>query len=232
MSDRSTAALEVFGARDDHADAAADAIAEALAELGHKTFIATGGTTPGPVYDRLSRMNLDWASCTVAPTDDRFVDPASPDSNEPLLRGRLLVDHAAAATFAPLKGSGATPDDDAAAAEPRLRALLPSRAVLLGMGADGHFCSLFPDDPNLAARLDPSGDRLVVGVAMSSEKPCVPRISLTARAILETGLIVVFITGSAKRSVVERILSDASFSPPIAALLRQTRVEVRILWAE
>lgn len=232
MSERGGLVLEVFDSRHAHADAAADAIAEALAELGRKSFLATGGTTPGPVYDRISKMDLDWASCAIAPTDDRFVDPTSPDSNEPLLRGRLLVDHAAAATFAPLKGSAATPDEDAAAAEPRLRGLLPTRAVLLGMGADGHFCSLFPDDPDLAARLDPSGDRLVVGVAMSSEKPYVPRISLTARAILETGLIVVFITGAAKRAVVVRVLSDPAFSPPIATLLRQTLVEVRILWAE
>jgi 6-phosphogluconolactonase len=176
-------------------------------------------------------MDLDWASCAVAPTDDRFVDPASPDSNEPLLRGRLLVDHAAAARFVPLKGDGATPDEDAAAAEPALRALLPSRAVLLGMGADGHFNSLFPTDPDLAARLDPAGERLVVGVAMSSEKPYVPRISLTARALLETGLIVVFITGDEKRDVVERVLSEPGYTPPIAAILRQDEVGVRVMWA-
>ena len=223
--------LEAFDNRDAHADAAAYAIAEALAELGDKSFLATGGTTPGPVYDRISRMDLDWGSCTIAPTDDRFVDPKSPDSNEPLLRGRLMVDHAAAATFVPLKGAGATPDVDAATAEPTLRALLPSRAVLLGMGADGHFNSLFPTDPDLAARLDPAGDRLVVGVAMSSEKPYVPRISLTARALLETGLIVVFITGDDKRTLVERVLSDPTFNPPIATILRQDKAAVRVMWA-
>jgi 6-phosphogluconolactonase len=223
--------LEIFDDRETHADAAADAIAEALAELGDKSFLATGGTTPGPVYDRISRMDLDWASCTVAPTDERFVDPTSPDSNEPLLRGRLLVDQAAAARFVPLKGRGATPDEDAARVEPALRAMLPSRAVLLGMGADGHFNSLFPGDPDLAARLDPAGMRLVVGVAMSSVKPYVPRISLTARALLETGLIVVFITGDEKRTLLERVLADEAFTPPIATIVRQDQVAVRVLWA-
>ena len=223
--------VEAFDTRDAHADAAADAIAEALVELGNKSFLATGGTTPGPVYDRISKMDLDWRSCTIAPTDDRFVDPTSPDSNEPLLRGRLLVDHAAAATFVPLKGDGATPGDDATAAEPALRKILPSRAVLLGMGADGHFNSLFPTDPDLAARLDMGGERLVVGVAMSSEKPYVPRISLTVRALLQTGLIVIFITGDEKRKLVERVLSDPDFNPPIATILRQQAVAVRVLWA-
>ncbi len=223
--------LEAFDSREVHADAAAAAIADALRPSGLKSFLATGGTTPGPVYDRISKMDLDWAACAIAPTDDRFVDPSSPDSNEPLLRGRLLVDRAAAARFVPLKGSGATPDDDAVAAEPALRALLPSRAVLLGMGADGHFNSLFPTDPDLAARLDPASERLVVGVAMSSEKPYVPRISLTARALLETGLIVVFITGDEKRKLVERVLGEPGFSPPIATILRQDKVAVRVLWA-
>ena len=73
--------------------------------------------------------------------------------------------------------------------------------------------------------------RLVVGVAMSSEKPYVPRISLTARALLETGLIVVFITGEEKRQLVERVLDDPAFSPPIATILRQDKVAVRVLWA-
>ncbi len=224
--------LELFDSREAHADAAAEAVAAALAAPGRKSFLATGGTTPGPVYDRISRMDLDWASCTIAPTDDRFVDPKSPDSNEPLLRGRLLVDRTAAAAFLPLKGTGATPEEDADNAEPRIGSLPPVRATLLGMGADGHFCSLFPGDPDLAARLDPEGGRLVVGVAMSSEKPYVPRISLTARAILRSGLIVVFITGAAKRAVIERVSSDLSYTPPIATLLRQNRAKPRVLWAE
>ncbi len=223
--------LEIFETREAHADAAADAIAEALAAPGDKTFLATGGTTPGPVYDRLSKMDLDWLSCRIVPTDDRFVDPTSPDSNEPLLRGRLLVGQAAQATFVPLKGAGATADEDASAAEAKVRAVLPARAALLGMGADGHFCSLFPNDPDLAARLDPNGERLVVGVAMSSEKPFKPRISLTARAMLEAALIVVFITGDEKRRVVDGVLADPASKLPIAAILRQGRVAARVLWA-
>lgn len=222
--------LEAFDDKNAWADAAAEAIERALAVEGPRTFLATGGTTPGPVYDRLARMDLNWADVTVIPTDDRFVDPSSADSNEPLLRGRLLVERAAAARFLPLKGHGATPGEDAAAAEPNVRSALPARACLLGMGADGHFCSLFPNDPALAARLDPDGDRLVVGTGVSSEKPNVERISLTARAVLESALIVIFISGGAKRQVVERVLSDQAFVPPIAVLLRQTRTPLRVLW--
>ncbi|MHB8531006.1 MAG: 6-phosphogluconolactonase, partial [Caulobacteraceae bacterium] len=198
---------------------------------GARTFIATGGTTPGPAYDRLSRRPLDWASITVVPTDERFVDPASDESNERLLRTHLLVDAAAASRLVPLKAHGATPDDDAAAVEPKLAALLPSACVLLGMGADGHIGSLFPGDPDLAARLDPEGGRLCVGVAMASEKPHVPRISLTVRAFLATRLIMVLISGAEKRRVIDQIAADPAYPPPVAAILRQDRTPVRILWA-
>ena len=58
-----------------------------------------------------------------------------------------------------------------------------------------------------------------------------PRISLTARALLESALIVVLVTGAEKRGVIERVLSDPAASPPVAAVLRQSRTPVRILWA-
>ncbi len=83
---------------------------------------------------------------------------------------------------------------------------------------------------DLAARLDPNGERLVVGTGVSSEKPNVERISLTARAVLESTLIVVFISGGPKRQVVERILAERGYAPPIATLLRQTETPIRVLW--
>jgi len=219
---------------DDHASvaaAAAAAVASALAGDGPRTFIATGGTTPGGAYDRLSAMDLDWSNITVAPSDERFVDPDDEASNEGLLRRRLLVGRAARAKLLPLKGDGPTADADAAAADDRLRRAPPGAAVLLGMGADGHIASLFPADPDLAARLDPDGEALCVGVALSSEPPYLPRISLTVRPLLATRLIVVLVTGETKRAVIERIFTDTSYAPPAGAVLRQTRTPLRILWA-
>ena len=223
--------IEAFADRGAWADAAAAAIGEALAASGARSFIATGGTTPGPIYDRLAKRDPGWASITVAPTDERFVDPISRDSNEALIRARLLVHRAAAAAFLPLKGLGPSPEDDAAAAEPKLRALLPSAAVLLGMGADGHVGSLFPGSPRLATHLDADGERLCVGVAMSAEKPLLPRISLTVRALLDTRQLFILITGAEKRALIERVLADPDYAPPVAAVIRQDRAATRILWA-
>lgn len=223
--------MELFPNRESLAKATAEALSESLSGTGPKSLVVTGGGTPGPVYDRLSALDLAWANTTVTLSDERWVDPASADSNERLVRERLLTDRAAAARFLPLKGSGASPEADALEAELSLRALTPWSAVLLGMGEDGHIASLFPNDPDLAARLDPGGARLCVGVSMSGLPPHVARITLTSRALLASRLVVLLITGEPKRTVIERVLADQNYAPPVAAILRQHVAPLRVLWA-
>ena len=46
----------------------------------------------------------------------------------------------------------------------------------------------------------------------------------------DSDLIVLLISGVAKRTVVERVASDPAYAPPVAALLRQRRAPVRVLW--
>jgi 6-phosphogluconolactonase len=222
---------ETFRNADAAADAAAAAIEARLAPPGRKRLMVTGGRGPGPVYDRLARCDLDWSRVDVTLSDDRFVPPDSLESNERLVRERLLHGQAAQARFIPLKGPGPTPADDAARAEPAIRALLPFDAALLGMGADGHVASLFPTAPNLADELDPAGERLVVGVDQAGLEPYVPRISLTGRALLASSLILLLVGGDPKRALIERVIADSAFAPPVAALIRQSQTPVRILWS-
>jgi len=223
--------IEAFANREALADAAALAVSERLSAPGGRVLAAAGGSTPGPIFDRLSRSDLSWAGVTVTLTDERWVDPSSDDSNENLVRRRLLVGDAAQATFLPLKGAGPTPEADAAAAEARLAALPALSLVLLGMGADGHVASLFPGTPELAAGLDPDGARLCLAVARPGLAPFVPRLTLTAHAILRAGLILLAVTGDEKRALIERIASDPDYAPPAATFLRQDRCQVRVLWA-
>jgi len=223
--------IEAFVDRDAVADAAAKALVLALRDADRPSLVATGGTTPGPTYDRLAKADLDWGRLTVTLTDERFVDPSSPDSNERLIRQHLLVGPAAAARFLPLKNGRASPAEDAEVADKALRVLEFFDAVLLGMGKDGHVASLFPGAAGLAEALDPRGEAFCIGVAMAGEEPRVPRISLTLRALLDCGLIVLLTTGEEKRAVIERVAADATYAPPVAAILRQTETPVRILWA-
>jgi 6-phosphogluconolactonase len=217
--------IEIFSDRGALAQAAADAIADALSRPGPVSFVAAGGSTPAPTYDRLARMDLGWSRVTVTLGDDRWVDPASPDSNEPLIRKHLLTGRAAAARFLPLKGDGDSPEADAVAIEPTIAALAPFDVVMLGMGEDGHTASLFPRNP------PPPPERLCVGVPKAGLAPFVPRLTMTPTALTRTRALIVLITGEAKRAIVERVRAQSDFSPPVAAILRQDRRPARILWA-
>ncbi|HEY1560803.1 MAG TPA: 6-phosphogluconolactonase [Caulobacteraceae bacterium] len=221
--------IEAFDGREALTDTAARAIAEQL--TGGGLFIATGGSTPGPVYDRLSQMDLPWTEISVTLTDERFVDPAAEDSNGRMVRARLLTAKAAGARFLPLRAGGRTPAEDALAAEAWLLRLPPAAVELMGMGEDGHVASLFPDAPELAEGLEFDGERLCLPVPEARLAPLVPRITLTARALIRTRLIVLLITGEDKRAMVERIGREEAYAPPAATFLRQDRCPVRVLWA-
>jgi 6-phosphogluconolactonase len=214
--------IEEYDTPDDFADAAAAAVemrlALALAARGHASLVATGGRSPGPIYDRLRQANLDWAHVVVTLSDERQVDAASPNSNARLLRERLLTGLAAPARFLPLSDY----------AEPALKKLLPFDVVLLGMGEDGHVASLIPGSPVLDEGMDPNGLQLLAESPEGFGSPPVARITLSLAALLQSRAIFLLIAGEAKRQVVERALAGADL--PVRAVLAQDRVPVRIFW--
>ncbi len=226
--------LEAFASRQALAEAAAGEIAEALERrlrqaAGRARLAASGGSTPAPVYDLLRERPLDWSGVDVTLSDERWVAPDSEDSNQRMLQARLLAGPAAAARLTPLWRPAASPEAAAALAEPDIASLLPFDVVLLGMGEDGHFASLFPGNPALAEGLDPDGPRLCIAVSPGRPAPPQPRISLTLRALLASNLILLLTSGEAKRRVLDEALDGAD--TPVAALLLQDRTPVHILWA-
>ncbi|MEL7345600.1 MAG: 6-phosphogluconolactonase, partial [Pseudomonadota bacterium] len=54
---------------------------EALAHSDRVGLAVPGGTTPGPIFDALSRSDLDWARVTALLTDERWVPETSERSN-------------------------------------------------------------------------------------------------------------------------------------------------------
>ena len=204
------------------AEAAAAAVAAQLSQglktHGRAALVATGGRSPGPVYDRLRAAKLDWARVVVTLSDERQVDVDSPNANVRLLRERLLVGEAAKAHYLPLTDY----------AEPALKALMPFDAVLLGMGEDGHIASLIPGSPVMALAMDPDGKTLVAESPEGFGSPPVARITLTLAALLQSRAIFLLIAGDAKRQVVADALAGSDL--PVRAILTQDRTPVRILW--
>jgi 6-phosphogluconolactonase len=221
--------LETYESPAALAHAAATAVEEALAAAintrGSAVLVATGGRSPAPIYDLLARSLLDWSKVTVTLSDDRFVAPTSADSNERLVRERLLVGKAASAGFVPLSFEAASVEEAALSAEAAVKALAPYDVMLLGMGEDGHVASLIPGSPMLAAGMDPTGDRFCLGVPAGVGSPPVPRISMTMPALLKARQTLVLISGEAKREIVE-----SRSGLPVHALLEQAKAPVRVLW--
>jgi 6-phosphogluconolactonase len=220
--------LEIFPNSNALADVATEAVLAALSGAltarGHASLVGTGGRSPGPVYDRLARTRLDWAHVAVTLSDERHVDTDSPNSNARLLRERLFVHEAAAARYLPLTDY----------AEPALKRLMPFDAVILGMGEDGHIASLIPGSPVMAHAMDPKGAALTAESPQGFGSPPVARITLTLSALLQSRAIFLLIAGEAKRQVVERAASSgpgAGGGLPVAAILNQGHIPVRIFWA-
>ena len=163
-----TIAIEAFSSADDWSESCAERLAGALGEGisagGKAMFAGAGGSTPSPIYRRLADADLDWSKVAVTLVDERHVPESSPDSNARLMRETLLTGRAAAARFIPLHHAAVTVDRAAAMAAKALQAEGPLDAVLLGMGEDGHICSMFPGSPTLKTLLTMALEPAVFGV--------------------------------------------------------------------
>ena len=180
-----------------------------------------GGTTPGPVFDVLSGVGLDWDRVTVFPNDERWVPETSERSNGRLLKQRLLTGKAAAATFLPLYAEADRPEDAIDALAEAIEPHLPISVLLLGMGADMHTASLFPGADRLAEALAPDAPVLLPMRAAGAGEP---RVTLSARVLRDAMAIHVLITGAEKRAALERAMDLTPQEAPIRAVLDDATV--------
>ena len=193
------------------------------------SLVVSGGSTPGPCFDLLSDESLDWSRVTVIPSDERWVPATDPDSNERLIRTRLLIEKAETGKVLSFFRAGFDAAQTPLQIEQDLAALTqPFSATLLGMGEDGHFASLFPDFDGLQRALDPHGKNTCIMVQTAGSPHL--RISLTLSALLNSVHTVLLIFGEAKRAVFDSAKAGGS-TYPIEALLRQTRTPLTVIWA-
>ena len=207
------------------ADKIAGQLGEFLRRDGKATLSVPGGTTPGPIFDTLSGVELDWANVAVILNDERWVPESSERSNTRLVRQRLIRGRAAQARLVPLYAPADTPEDMLQALSDGIAPHLPISVLLLGMGADMHTASLFPGADRLAEALSPQAPVLM---ALRAEAAGEPRITLTApvlKAAFHTHLL---ITGPEKRAALDRAMTLPAADAPVRAVLDNATVH----WAE
>ncbi|MDC0737168.1 6-phosphogluconolactonase [Cognatishimia sp. SS12] len=175
-----------------------------------------GGTTPGPIFDVLCAADLDWSRVDVVLTDERWVAEISPRSNTKLLRDRLLVNRAAAATLLPLYAEAGTPEEALPGLIATLEDKLPIDVAILGMGADMHTASLFPDSDELLAALAPDAP-LLLTVRPDSQPEA--RVTLAAHVLNGALRKHIVFKGADKLAALERARSLPPEQAPISAVL-------------
>lgn len=205
---------------------------EAIREHRAAWLALAGGRTPLPAYARLAASEFD-GTITAIPTDERCVPHDHPACNLRALREAF-------APNAAIVAAGLTVEEgDEAASLAQARALLavnpqPFDFVLLGMGADGHFASLFPGAANLAEGLATGGGVDAIATLPDPLPPEAPfaRISLTLPRLLHAREIHLVVTGDDKRRVLRQAQQqDGAQGHPVAALLHARDHHVRIHWS-
>lgn len=209
----------------DLADVLATELKSALMTHERATLSVPGGTTPGPVFDILSGVDIDWKRIAVLLNDERWVPESNPRSNTRLLRERLLINKASEAHLVPLYADTPVPEDALEDLSHGLIPHLPISVLLLGMGADMHTASLFPGADRLSEALAHNAPPLM---AMRAEGAGEPRITLTTPVLKAAMSTHILITGSEKREALERARHSSVEDAPIRAVLGEAIVH----WAE
>lgn len=222
-----------FSTREDLAIAlakrVADVLRKAITARGTAFLAVSGGSTPAKFFAALSRQELGWEKVTVTLIDERFVPDTSSRSNAALVQANLLVNNAARADFIGLYSEA----DDIEEGAERANALLddapfPLDAAILGMGADGHTASFFPDAETLPQLLDPASGRTVLPVVAESAGE--PRLTLSLARIVASGFLALHIEGREKRDVLDAAIEEGR-PLPIRAVFEHAPSTVQVYWA-
>lgn len=164
---------------------------------GSVTITVPGGSTPFPIFEQLLEHPLDWSRLVIWPNDDRMVPEDHPASNTGRIRTLFAPAGAEVVTLSIMEQ---VPRFDLA---------------WLGMGADGHVASLFP---NTDPRADDSQRiRQVTPDPLPPEAPF-DRITLTLPALLNSDELMFVIGGADKRRVFDDAVNGRS-DLPVARLL-------------
>lgn len=211
-------------------------LSQALAEASAASFLVSGGSTPVPLYQQLSRYELDWQKIYMALVDERWVAVENSASNEALIKRSLLQNFAVTANFTAMKSSAETAEKALLQVEERYQNLPDFVALsILGMGSDGHTASLFPHAHGLASALDPNSSRYCVAIQAQASAVTgnhTERMSLSLWALLKSRRIILLMTGEEKLAVYRQALQgDDVKAMPVRAILQQQQIPVDVYWA-
>jgi 6-phosphogluconolactonase len=181
------------------------------AEGGVVNAALSGGSTPRRLFQLLAAAPfaalVPWSSTHFFWVDERNVPPGNPESNYSMAQQLLLSQvPIPSANIHRIPTGGATAIEAADLYERILREKLPLAHllprfdyILLGLGANGHTASLFPNRPTLH-----QPHRLVVADHVDELNSW--RVTLTASILNNAAHITFLVMGKDKASIVEQVI--------------------------
>jgi len=192
----------------------------------------SGGVTPRRFLETLSappyRRRFPWHRVHFFQTDERWVPPDDPRSNQRMLRESLMgAGPVPGKNFHPVDLTLPDPAASARGYEEHLRRFFPKSpggfprfdAVFLGIGRDGHTASLFPGSPALE-------EREAWVTHTEGGVPPRKRITLTLPVLNNAFRVIFLASGEEKAAVLREVLhgEGAGFLPASRVSPKQGRV--------
>jgi 6-phosphogluconolactonase len=199
-----------------HSKSIYEALKNSIDNNGRASFVVSGGSSPVKIFNDLSKSDLDWSKVSVTLVDDRVVSSEHSDSNEKLLKENLFINNASAAKFISLKSDS----------EEVMNINRPFDIMLLGMGEDGHFASLFPELVDNSNYFDLSANPEIIFTEPMGN-PCHKRVSMNLSMIMKSKKIILLVSSSAKSILVDQALENKYL--PIHFLLNQQTKDIEII---
>jgi len=181
----------------------------AIQQRGRFTIALSGGSTPKPLYEALSKQQLPWDKIHVLWGDERYVAADHADSNQLMARNAWLdkVD-IPAENIHPMPTDAAEHSQAAAQYEEHLRKFFNCEkgfpvidVILLGMGDDAHTASLFPNTEALKVT-----DKLVT----VGNKDTSVRLTFTYPFINAAECVIFLVAGENKRPALAQVFAPTA----------------------
>lgn len=210
------------------------ALENAIESRGEASFLVSGGSSPAPIYKRLSEAALPWDQVYIALVDERWVEFEHDKSNEAFIAQTLMQNNAKSAHLVGMKNTAPNAAEGLAFCEAAYQQLAqPFDVTVLGMGPDGHTASLFPHAEGLQEALSTNNLCSVVHAHESEVTGTyTERMTLSLRGILQTSHLMLLISGEEKLATYrEALAGDDVSAMPVRAILQQTNIPVSVFWA-
>lgn len=186
-------------------------IRKAQETKGSASVLLSGGGTPMPVYEKLSVSNVDFSKIAFGLVDDRFVPANDPASNEGVIRD--IFKNQPDFKIESMVGNPMDYAQSIAQCHQTYLKFVHGDVIILGMGGDGHFASLFPND-------GPSTEGLLASEAscLGTNAPSHPtkRISTNLAFIESIEHRILLITGKDK---LEKLKASSTEGTPISYIV-------------